>query len=281
MGRRTQLGAVIFLVFAGLGFGISVWRTSDIYTRKSSYNMEDEPKWTSQPIKIKKQSKSKWNWEYLSQKNDNGDYEPYGFYRVVQMCPSVKQDAMLKVNGKIVYTTDEGLTKIANSYDLLNSHKEKVSMIRSGEQYDEAVGGKNTGISFGMYDQNNEISSYVIGEDFMNGNFKVQKPNGENLVDVTKNKISSAVWEYTLTYIGNTADKNIITPFQLSLALGHLAFIEDPYNYDICNITYLPFFITSTVCLCGALILFMFLCKQFWSNDPSYNDDKNVGGKRY
>jgi hypothetical protein len=213
------ISALITMIFVGIyvGTGNTV-KTYNKINYKSIYNdwLPNENK-----VTFTKKLTSQWHWRYV------GDNER----EFVQVCSTWNHDSVYRVNDELItYYDNKVVTGRQRSY-LRDNIDNILYTVESGSVWETVVNQNKIKVKFIIKkgDKNGDIVAYISGVSFVNDNFVIKDVEGNTMITMSRNKISTE-WKWIF-------DKTEHNTLPLSLLTGiasKISFSEEDKT-DACN----------------------------------------------
>ena len=255
---------VIFIV-SSIAITVSYYTINKVPTSSDTAPTTPLQDWNNEnEIELKKVITGQWNWRY----ENNGR-------RFVQICSRWNHDASFIADDQLVSTYDNKIvTGLETSY--LRDYKgDKLYEVNTGDVWQALINNNRISVKYLVKKvENDEVVAYVSGTSFFEDNFVFKNPDGEEMVSISRDKISTQwVWKYKQDPTKNTLPLSLVVSIS-----SRISFMGK--DTDLCNSTWQTLFIfliISWVCLglsFGYLIYSIF--KKIRSNNNSISNTTNV-----
>jgi len=225
---KVSLIFIIVFIVSSISITVSYYTINKIPTSSDEGPTTPLQNWNNEnEIELKKVITGQWNWRY----ENNGR-------KFVQICNRWNHDASFIADDQLISTYDNKIvTGMETSY--LRDYKgDKLYEVNTGDVWQALINNNRIKVKYLVKKtENNEIVAYVDGTSFFEDNFVFKNPDGEEMVSITRDKISTQwVWKYKQDPTKNTLPLSLVV-----LVSSRISFMGK--DTDLCNSTWQTLFI--------------------------------------
>jgi heme/copper-type cytochrome/quinol oxidase subunit 2 len=277
--QKCAIGIGISLIIFGFGISEIV-----IFTKGTKY-LDTNTQCQKFPIGIPEINANKiisnqWHWTY--QKSNTYNDTTFKI-SIKQKCPTMTHDANVYLNDILIARTDGKVITLTSKVNINDCHGNTLFVFEASDFEQVIINQNKIFVNKQIKDTNKNILGYVKGKNFfVNNDISILDKNGNNVADISRNKLSfDWVWKFKIyDYNSPLSDMRLLA----SIA-GKQAFGEDDNKTDICNDYFwnLAWTLIAIIsCIIFGILYIIFIkcqkCMKLNNNEqPNDQNDQNSG----
>ena len=225
---KISLIMIVIFIVSSIAITVSYYTINNIPTKSDTSPTTPLQDWNNEnEIELKKVIEGQWNWRY----ENNGR-------KFVQICSRWNHDASFIADDQLVSTYDNKIvTGLETSY--LRDYKgDKIYEVNTGDIWQALINNNRISVKYLVKKvENDEVVAYVSGTSFFEDNFSFKNPDGDEMVSISRDKISTQwVWKYKQDPTKNTLPLSLVVSIS-----SRISFMGK--DTDLCNSTWQTLFI--------------------------------------